>query len=179
MSARALIVLATLALGACAGAAGTGPRSSEVAWSVPERGSEREARGAVFSLATIIEARLGRRLDAGDRGLLESAAIRALTAAGTRSRELWRNRRTGNAGEVELARHMPVGDGRLCRILHHDSTIDGARVRGTVTACLRAGGRWRVVEVRWWRLGGDFAGAIDVGPAAAGEGAGNWRMIVE
>ena len=179
MSARALIMLATLALGACASVAGPGPRSTEAAWSVPAWGSEREARGAAFSLVALVEARLGRRLDAGDRRLLEGAAVRALTAARTGARELWRNRQTGNAGEVALARHIPAGDGRLCRILQHDQTIEAARVRGTVTVCRRARSEWRVSEVRWWRLGGDFSGDFDVAPAAADQSAGNWRTIAD
>ena len=178
MSARALIVLATLALGACAGAAGQGQRSSEVTWSDPEGPSEREARGAAFSLAALVEARLGRRLDARDWTLIDAAAARALTAD-RRTRKPWRNRFTGNSGEVALARRMEMGDGRICRLLHHDQSLNATRIRGSVTLCRRGNAQWRVADLRWWRLGGDFAGAIDVEPAAAGEGAGNWRMIVE
>jgi surface antigen len=140
---------------------------------------EREAAGEGFSLATLIEVRLGHRLEAGDRWRIERAAIRALGAAETGTRELWRNPRTGSADEVELARHMAVGDGRLCRILHHDQSIGAARIRGTVTACRHSRGGWRVSEVRWWRLGDDFAAANEIGPVAVGDGTASWRMIAE
>ena len=179
MSARALIILATLALGACASAAGTAPRSSEVAWSVPEGLSEREAIGAVFSLAALVEARLGRRLDVRDWTLIDSAAARALTTDNARTRKPWRNRRTGNSGVVGLARAMEIGDGRICRIVHHDQWLNATRIRGTVTLCRRGNTQWRVADLRWWRLGDDFASEFEAGPAAIGEGTGNRRMIVE
>ena len=137
MSARALIMLATLALGACASAAGPGPRSLEVAWSVPEWRSERQAIGAVFSLAALVEARLGRRLDARDWTLIDATAARALTTDKARTRKPWRNRMTGNSGVVALARQMEIGDGRVCRILHHNQWLNATRIRGTVTLCHR------------------------------------------
>ena len=178
MSARALIVLTALALGACASAAGTGTRSSEVTWSDPEGPSEREATGAVFSLAALVESRLGRRLDARDWTLIDAAAARALTAD-RRTRKPWRNRFTGNFGEVALARRMEIGDGRICRLLHHDQSLNATRIRGTVTLFRRGSAQWRVADLRWWRFGGDFSAAIKTEPAADGEGADNWRMIVE
>ena len=77
--------------------AGPRPRSTEVSWSSPEPGSEREATGA---------------LDAGDGRLMEGAALRALTAPWTGARKLWRTvcRRAHSEWRVSEVRRWRLGD---------------------------------------------------------------------
>lgn len=123
-----------------------------------------------FSLATVVERRLGRPLAAGDRRRIDVIAAHAL--AGERGAlHRWSDADQARRGIVRLVRRIVAGDGRVCARLHHEHRLGGQTIFGSVRICRKRGDAaapWSVDEVRWMRIDNDVA---------RGGGAGRTRPV--
>lgn len=155
-TALSLLLVSTLALGACETMQGMGPKQGlgtavgavggGLAGSQIGSGSGRLwATGAGALLGAFVGSEIGGSLDKADRAYAEQASSRAHSAPLGETIS-WENPQSGNHGTITPVKQGKSSSGELCREYQQTIVVEGRAETAYGTACQQADGTWRLVN---------------------------------
>lgn len=151
----AIVLAATLVLGACSGDQGQkqtggtllGAGLGALAGSQIGSGRGQLAAVAIGALAgAFVGGEVGKSLDKADRIAMQNTTQRALETAPSGQTVSWRNPDSGHSGTVTPEPAVQTDSGQYCREYQQTVTIDGRSEQAYGRACRQPDGSWKIVK---------------------------------